>query len=216
MTRKLSVSKVKRLLPFLNYFSSKEYWENRYRTGGNSGQGSYSHLAEFKSAVLNEFVLLNKVASVIEFGCGDGNQLMLATYPKYTGYDVSSTALDLCRTKFRDDSTKEFALMSAYDGRRADLAISLDVIFHLIEDQVFEEYMQRLFGSSSQFVIIYSSNQDEPIAPTSIHVKHRRFSTWVEENAACWKLVETVPNIYPYNGDSCTTSFADFYIYRKP
>ena len=30
-------------------FNSKSYWERRYRTGGNSGAGSYSLIAEFLS-----------------------------------------------------------------------------------------------------------------------------------------------------------------------
>lgn len=37
-------------------FNSKNYWENRYKSGGNSGAGSYSNLAEFKAEIINEFV----------------------------------------------------------------------------------------------------------------------------------------------------------------
>jgi hypothetical protein len=79
---------------------SGPYWEARYRTGGNSGAGSYSRLAEFKAEVLNRFVQENGIASVVEFGSGDGAQLTLASYRDYIGIDVSRTAVGLCRAKF--------------------------------------------------------------------------------------------------------------------
>ena len=56
-------------------FYSSKYWENRYKAGGNSGSGSYSNLAIFKAEIINSFVKDNKIESVIEFGCGDGQQL---------------------------------------------------------------------------------------------------------------------------------------------
>lgn len=61
--------------------TSTDYWESRYATGGTSGPGSSGKLAEFKAEVLNSFVRRDNVLSVIEFGCGDGNQLSLASYP---------------------------------------------------------------------------------------------------------------------------------------
>ncbi len=53
---------------------SQDYWVKRYAKGGNSGPGSYSELAKFKASVLNAFVREHGIQSVIEFGCGDGNQ----------------------------------------------------------------------------------------------------------------------------------------------
>ena len=61
---------------------SQEYWVKRYEKGGNSGPGSYSELAKFKARVLNDFVRNEHVQSVIEFGCGDGNQLETRRVPQ--------------------------------------------------------------------------------------------------------------------------------------
>jgi SAM-dependent methyltransferase len=197
-------------------FSSQDYWERRYRKGGDSGPGSYSHLAEFKAEVLNQFVQQQAIGSVIEFGCGDGNQLALANYRDYVGYDISRTAVEACQRRFGSDPEKQFFLASEYDGRRADLALSLDVIFHLTEDNIFEQYMRRLFAAASRYVIVYSSNQDEQVEQASVHVRHRQFTRWVgEQIAAEWSLLERIPNRYPYNGDFKTSSFADFYVYKK-
>lgn len=210
------ITKLKnRAFPF-EKFSSRSYWAHRYESGGNSGPGSYGRLAEFKASVLNDFIRSNRISSVIEFGSGDGNQLTLAKYPRYVGYDVSPLAVQTCREMFKSDTTKEFFMASEYDGRKADLTMSLDVIFHLTEDRVFEEYMYSLFNASLQFVIIYSSNQDNPIEPASTHVRHRRFTAWIEQHIqAHWTLTQTISNAYPYNGDYRSTSFSDFYIYKK-
>ncbi len=94
-------------------FSSSQYWEDRYSGGGNSGAGSYGRLAEFKAETINKFVQGHSVRSVIEFGSGDGAQLELARYPAYTGVDISSRALELCRTKFKNDPSKRFIQASS-------------------------------------------------------------------------------------------------------
>ena len=142
-------------------FNSKNYWENRYKRGGNSGAGSYSNLAEFKAEIINEFVRKNSVDLVVEWGSGDGNQLSLAKYKKYLGFDVSATAVNLCREKFKNDTTKNFVWSGEKGFKntvKGDLSLSLDVIYHLIEDEVFNSYMKQLFDSSKKFVIIYSCN----------------------------------------------------------
>ena len=112
---------------------SEVYWKSRYAAGGHSGAGSYGQLAEFKAEILNKFVSANRIKSIIEYGCGDGNQLSLARYPRYTGFDVSPDALAKCCKLFATDKTKSFRLMEEYQGETAQLTLSLDVIYHLIE-----------------------------------------------------------------------------------
>jgi SAM-dependent methyltransferase len=203
---------VNRLSPFTE---SSSYWESRYKAGGNSGAGSYDRLAEFKAQVLNRFVADNGIKSVLELGSGDGAQLALAEYPRYYGVDVSPTALELCRAKFGDDPTKEFILLEELPGElTADLALSLDVIYHLVEDDIFEAHMATLFDHADRNVIIYASNYDakHPVP----HVRHRQFSRWVEANRPDWRLATTIPNAYPYDPKRpYETSFADFYVYEK-
>lgn len=196
-------------------FGSAEYWEKRYAAGAGSGVGSYGVFAEFKARVLNEFVATRHVQTVIELGCGDGNQLGLANYQSYLGFDVSSTAISKCRKLFVSDEHKAFRLMSEYNGEKADLALSLDVIFHLVEDGVFAHYMRMLFDASSRYVIIYSSDTDDNAGHAGTHVRHRKFTRWINENLQNWKLVEHLPNRYPYRGDYRTGSFAEFFIYER-
>ena len=201
--------------PIKPFQGSENYWKNRYDSGGNSGNGSYNQLAEFKAEILNAFVSNQGITSVIEYGCGDGNQLGLAQYPKYIGFDVSPNAIDRCLKKYSDDECKAFKLVESYGGETAELTLSLDVIYHLIEDHVFVDYMNKLFDSSDRFVIIYSSNTDDNPGGKAVHVRHRYFSKWIDDHKAEWKLKKHIPNKYPFSGDTKTGSFADFYIYSK-
>ncbi|WP_310430205.1 class I SAM-dependent methyltransferase [Chamaesiphon sp. VAR_48_metabat_135_sub] len=197
------------------FTDSGKYWEDRYAAGGNSGVGSYDKFAEFKAEILNEFVAKENIETVIEFGCGDGNQLTLAKYPNYLGLDISSTIISLCQERFATDSSKAFELMQKYDGKTSDLTLSLDVIYHLVEDEVFENYISSLFNAATRNVIIYSNNYEDEAGSGAPHVKNRKFTTWIEANQSDWKLKEHIPNKYPYQGDYTTGSFADFYIYEK-
>lgn len=204
----------------LAFRGSQTYWDQRYAKGGTSGAGSYGRLARFKADFLNQFVRTHGVRSVIEFGSGDGAQLDLARYPNYFGVDVSPLAVAKCRAKFASDATKQFAIVPQ-PGTLFDLAISLDVVYHLVEDDVYHLYMLRLFAASNQWVIIYSSNFEQTEPPSAEHVRHRRFTDWVSDNAKTWTLVDHWPNAYPWRpdnlkqGDSTENSFADFYVYRS-
>jgi SAM-dependent methyltransferase len=195
-------------------FKSERYWKERYAKGGTSGAGSYGRLAQFKSEVINAFIADNAVESVVEFGCGDGNQLSLYELPRYTGLDVSPDIVAQCRKRFAHDPSKTF-LTSAPDGLQADLAMSIDVLFHLTEDEVFERYMRDLFATGTRFVIIYSSNSDRNGWFQARHVRHRKFTDWVEANEPEWTLQEIIKNKYPLKSNDKIESSADFFIYRK-
>jgi hypothetical protein len=197
------------------FTTTVEYWEARYSAGGDSGPGSYSKLGMYKAEFVNAFVREHGIRSVIEFGCGDGHQLGLARYPSYIGLDVSPTIVARCRGLFAKDSTKRFLLMAEYVGETAELALSLDVIFHLVEDEVYEAYMRTLFGASSRFVIVYASNTEENSGFEGTHLRQHRFTDWVAGNASGWRLGEHVPNRFPYSGDDKTGSIADFYVFER-
>lgn len=196
------------------FSTSEKYWEDRYRMGGNSGPGSYSNLADFKAEVINNFVTEHGIQSVIDFGCGDGNQLKYLEIDQYLGLDVSKTAIKRCKKKFRNDASRQFRQMEDYRSEKAELCLSLDVIFHLIEEPVFVTYMQRLFSASDKFVIIYASNANENNEPAS-HFKHRKFTDWIAQNQPDFELIRFIPNKYPYDGDEENTSVSDFYIFQK-
>jgi glycosyltransferase involved in cell wall biosynthesis len=194
--------------------NSSHYWEKRYQQGGTSGAGSYGRFAEYKAEVLNGFVAGKGIDRVAEFGCGDGNQLKYFNFARYLGIDVSPAAVDLCRKTYMNDPARQFLVYSGSGSVEQirqfapDMTISLDVIYHLVEDAVFEEYMTNLFSLSSRYVIIYSTNFDMKYGP--LHQIDRKFTDFIEKNIKGWRLSEIVIN--PHKG---TDSQSDFYIYEK-
>ncbi|HVC59552.1 MAG TPA: class I SAM-dependent methyltransferase [Acetobacteraceae bacterium] len=196
----------------MNAFSSGEYWEKRYRAGGHSGGGSHGNLATFKAGIINGFVADNAIADVLDLGCGDGRLLSMLQVPGYIGADVSATALASCAERF---PRHRFVAFSALDAAmRTDLVLSIDVIFHLVEDAVFARYMHALFAHAKRFVLVYSSNADRDWS--SPHVRHRRFTSYVADCRPEWRLFAHVPNLYPYDPERPDeTSFADFFVYGR-
>lgn len=196
---------------------SVQYWRERYNSGGNSGLGSYGGLAEFKAGVLNKFIIEHGIKSILDLGCGDGNQAsLLKGFESYLGVDVSKAALKLCRAKFARTGTMSFIKLSQLDGSSLyDLVISLDVVYHLLEDDAFEEYMSKLFRHAARFVIIYSSNRGKPLPGQGAHLRQHKFTKWVKANEPEWVLLERIKNKYPYSKYGAAGSISDFYIYGR-
>ncbi len=198
-----------------NFVGSAKYWEIRYREGGNSGSGSYNKLAEYKADFINSWIRNNSIKFVQEFGCGDGNQAQMLHCDSYIGWDVSKSAIELCRKRFEGNELYKFQLLK-HDSNieKVELCLSLDVIYHLIEDNVYLQHLKLLFSNAAKYVIIYSCNFDA--APTANHVRPRNFSLDVDELFKDWKLIYTEKNPYPlleWNNE--TTSWSDFFVYEK-
>jgi len=197
-------------------FNSGDYWRQRYAQGGNSGSGSYGRLAEYKAQFVNDFVSARSARSVIEIGFGDGAQASMFTFPNYIGIDVVPELVQRASERFEDREGWSFMTFDQYHRLpcKADLGLSLDVIYHLVEDDIFDRYMATLFDSAERFVLIYSSDADD--IPGSTHVRHRRYSDWVVENRPDFKRTACWPNPYPASehSDWTETSFASFQLYE--
>ena len=156
----------------MNNFSSKRYWEKRYRSGRNSGAGSYNEAATFKAKVINEFIQQNGIIDIVDMGCGDGNQLSLFKgYSKYYGFDVSSTIIKKLKIKFKDFCHIRF-YDTLVDLPKAELVLSLDVLFHLVEPDIYKQYILNLFNQSKKYIIVYSRNAN---VKGSSHYRCREF-----------------------------------------
>ena len=199
-------------------FSSKKYWEERYRKGGTSGYGSYGRLAEFKAKFINKFIEDEGIERVVEFGCGDGNQLAMFRVKSYIGVDISPTIINKLKNRFKNDTSKLFLTNNEYlyNPLKGDLTLSLDVIFHLIEDKIFEGYMNSLLAASTRYSIFYASDSIALNDPAA-HVRHRKFTDWIKMNARDWRLMQIIYNKHPHDGsvNPKDYSFSDFYCYER-
>lgn len=198
---------------------STAFWDALYREGGGSGTGSIGRLAVHKAAVVNALAHRYGCGSVIDFGSGDGVVASLVDVPSYTGVDASPTAVDRCRHRFEGDDRRRFLTVDELDRSpvTGDLATSLDVIYHLLEDDVFDAYMRRLFAHAGRVVAIYSDDIDDEHWPGHRwdEVRHRRFTPWIAEHAAGWRLAERIPNPFPWVDGHHDTSWADFFVFLR-
>ncbi len=198
-------------LQSLSFSNSSDYWKDRYKQGKNSGCGSYGELAQFKADILNNFVAENNITSVVEFGSGDGNQLALFSFSKYLGLDISPVVIEQTSATYKNDPTRDFAIYdpATYQAEPThDLSLSLDVLYHLVEDETYTTYLKHLFGSARQFVGIYSNNTvSKSINP---HVKTRVFTSDIDRLFPEWELIEVIENPI-----STKTNRVDFFFYGK-
>ena len=180
-----------------------EIWETRYSKGQDSGTGSYGDNYIFKRDVIKDIIEKYGIESIVDFGCGDGHQISELDVSKYVGYDISRTVVDLCNKKYLNDETKSFHLIDRYLLEDFDLAMSLDVIYHIINHNDFIEHLNLLFSPHHKYVVVFSTNHDQE--QTILHILHRNFTKYVEENTN-FELVEIIEN---------DLESADFYIYKR-
>ncbi|MBX2844842.1 MAG: class I SAM-dependent methyltransferase [Saprospiraceae bacterium] len=205
---------------FLGFkFDSSEYWEERYKQGGNSGAGSYNELAQFKADTINQFIKHHDIKSVLELGCGDGNQLALFEVQRYIGVDVSKTVIETCKGLFASDTSKSFYEYESYyrtAREPVDLTLSLDVLYHLTDEHMYLEYLNRLMASSKKYVLIYSSNHKSQPWETATHIRHHHFTKDISIHFSEWELKHRIKNPFPHTefGNE-RGSVADFYWWEK-
>jgi cyclopropane fatty-acyl-phospholipid synthase-like methyltransferase len=201
----------------MSSFNSKEYWNNRYKKNETSGAGSYGVLCSFKAEIINKIFKDYNINSIIDLGCGDTNQLK--TYDikdnmKYVGIDVSPIIIEKCKETFLNNNYNFYCEDEYQYKEKFDVGLSIDVTYHLIEDEIFKVYLEHLFDVSTKIVVLYSSNFElshDSNNPSLCcpHVKHRLIIPYIEKNFKEWELIENIPNRYPKN------SSAEFYIFKK-
>lgn len=190
-------------------FNSKKYWEKRYKKWGNSWKWSYDICAEFKWDTLNGIIKEYNISSLIEFWCWDGNNLNLYNIEKYIGLDVSETAIKICIERYKSDNSKTFIYYQPNLFKswwlQSDLTISFEVLFHLIEDEVYTKYLEDLFNTSSKYVLILSSNNNNN-KNTARHYKNRLFIKNIPPTFELVKKVVTPEDI---------PLVSDFYLFKR-
>jgi hypothetical protein len=191
--------------------TSAVHWQRHYERGGDSGPGSYGDSATYKANLINQVIRERGIRSIIELGCGDGNQLGLLDVDQYIGLDISKVAIERCTARYGDNPKRSFIW---YDQSHfhdplqlvsAECAMSLDVIFHLIEDDVFARYMQNLFNCARRYVIIYALDQDE-VRRKHVSVRIRKYSAYVAVHIPEFRIALHVAE---------QGKFGDFYLYER-
>lgn len=198
------------ILVNVSFFSSsaydyKKWWEKLYALGGNSGPGSRGMAAQHKADVINEFLEKHSIQSVVEFGCGDGYNLSLIRYKNYLGFDVSETALKLCRTMFKNDLSKTFRSYDpmTFDNKNlapVDLVVCLDVLFHILDESEYNKVLNDMFAYSPKHIILYTTLYAINNDPADHTYMHRDVLSYLGKYSNY--EVKVVKNKYPHLSDA--------------
>jgi SAM-dependent methyltransferase len=181
------------------------YWDRRYREGRTSGAGSEGDEGSYKAKYVSGFIRDHSVESVIDWGCGDGQVLDLVDLhgADYLGVDVSLTIVERMRAKFPQH---EFVLnIPEIVEVPNELSLSLDVLFHLPDDNDYFTYLEQLFESAERFVMIYSTNYAGGL--TARHVFRREFTPDIARMFGGWELKRTEQPL--------REGLASFFVYEK-
>lgn len=181
--------------------TTTEYWETRYAHGRGPGAGSVGEAGRMKAARVNE--LLTGATSVVDWGCGDGGFLGLLDLDGigYLGVDVSASAIAKCVVRY--GGLHQFLL--ARPGAQpavavgTDVALSLDVLYHLVDDDDYGDYLAAVFISASRRVVAHTTDYDAPASAP--HVRHRAVTNDVAARYSGWVLTHqasdpTTPGFY--------------------
>lgn len=179
-------------------FDSFKYWESRYKIDPRFKD--YEINIKKKAIWINEFIKINHIKRMFDYGCGDGRQAKLFKIENYFGVDISKTAIRRCE---KNNPKKSFYLTQKNDLKltglikefNSDFALSSWTISHLIEDEFFIEYMNNLF-LSSRLIVINSLNQNKRYS--GLYQKDRHFTKHIEKNFINWKLKEQKGRTYIY------------------
>ena len=153
--------------------NSGDYWRRRYWYGGNSGAGSRGDSAERKAKFVTSFARSQGAQSITDLGSGDGECASKIEIPRYIGYDVSKMAVTMARARCRDLQSHQFHEFADRDVETGDLTLSMDVTFHLVEDDVYNWHLRDLAKYARMAVLIYSTDYD---SSATGHVRHRKVS----------------------------------------
>ena len=141
----------------------------------------------------------------MDFGCGDCNQLKYIDLENvdYSGIDVSKHLIDKLKLDFEEHDFHTHEEIDDISNKK--LTMSIDVIYHLVNDNIYHEYMVNLFNKSNNYVLVYSTDINDK--GNGSHVKHRKFTDFVRDNHKDFELIEIIKNETELN--------VDFYLFKK-
>lgn len=176
-------------------YSPERYWDERYRRNRTSGEGSEGQKAVAKAQRINDLIRVEDVESIIDWGVGDGTVLsMIDSSVPYLGVDIAPITIQRLQEHYRQTRYRKWPRMfkladqAWLDADAADLAMSLDVIFHCVEHGEYQLHLLRVFTSAQRLVLIHSSDHDG--GRTARHVRWRRWTSDVAALFPQWTLVE--------------------------
>lgn len=175
-------------------FNMREYWNNRYNSGGNSGAGSYYDEAQVKGNYINKIIANKEISKILDIGVGDGNQLLyIKGFDFYLGYDISPKAIRMCeQTNYNSRLNYKFTSEIQSLPNNFDLCMCIDVLFHQVNPEDYWATLMHLFNiNDSKYVLLYTTSYTT--LNQAPHVFHRNVIEDVKSRFSDkYELIETL------------------------
>lgn len=165
------------------------HWSRRWRAAADSGAGAIVGDGVDKARFVSDFVKEQEVASVIDWGCGEGEVLEKLDLHgvEYTGVETSAAAVERMRRRFAERPEHTFTLPHGCDRwERRELALSLEALPRCSGEREYDDHLAKLFGSSRRFVLIGTADD-----AAARHVRPRSIVRDVAERFPEWELTRT-------------------------
>jgi SAM-dependent methyltransferase len=158
-------------------FPSATFWEWRYRDDPElgSGVGSRGQSLKEKRDLLKAVIGLLHPASVLDVGCGDGEATRGIPIARYTGIDLSPTAVERARLGRPEGKFRVGTLSDNYVD--AELTLCLDVLIHQSSARTYEDLVRTLCSGSR--AVLLSGLQRQPARTTAMVHFHEPLSTTI-------------------------------------
>lgn len=171
--------------------SVQSYWDRRYTEGvWKSGYGSYGEQLKKKLKWLSGL----DIKSVSEVGCGDFNfgKHLLEIYPHalYAGHDISNVIIERNRIDY-----PQYFFYTRKDIASADLLLCIDVLFHVLDDEEYEQILDILEKKWTKYLAITAYEEEQYSSP---HLKIRKFDYKRFGKPIIRKVVEKEGSLYFY------------------
>ena len=134
-------------------------------------------------------------ARILDAGCGSGrNMVELARFGTVTGVELSQTSIELARAREAGEVVAGSVLEMPFDDHSFDLAVTLDVIEHLEDDEGALRELRRTVAPGGALLVTVPAYQWLWSGHDVINHHHRRYTRRTLQRVAeqaGWKQVRT-------------------------
>jgi len=131
----------------------KDYWDQRYAEGGDSGWCSVGKLREWRHKIVSKNTSL-KNKSILDVGCGDLRFWQGFKHQDYTGLDISSVIIT---KNFNNRPEWKFLCVDASKvelTRKYDVVFCFEMLFHIMSEEAFIGILKNLNRWTGEMLFI--------------------------------------------------------------
>ncbi len=191
-------------VPFDKAARPDVYWDLRYRLGGTSGKGSIGATRQWKWAQIDGCVdVLNR--SVLDIGCGDLSFWRGRACEDYTGLDFSDTVVKRNRRARRSWTFIQGDASQSQD-LSGEIVLCLDMLFHVMSDDVYEAILRNLARWTQDWLFIYTWRRS-PLGDQTSDGKYQSYRPLLDSASLLQPLMHVKTHAY--------SDYGALYVFRR-